>query len=308
MNISWLTLRDLEYLVTVARLEHFGKAAEACYVSQPALSAQIRKIEDFLGVRLFERSNRKVAITDVGRPIVAQALVVLEEAGKIIGLAQKSNKPLTGGFGLGAIATLGPYLLPHWLKPLRRSFPELELHLREGLTDDLIGELRAGNLEAVLAAKTFDERGLKVYSLFIEPFYLAVPKEHPLCGLESLRVIDLKSDEMVLLEDGHCLRDQAIEFCPANRRGAIRKFHATSLETIRHLVASGMGYTLMPGLAVSEDDKLKGLVAYRKFEGKPVGRQIALACRERSARMTDIEALVSFLRKHPPKGTTSIIP
>ncbi|HYR83162.1 MAG TPA: LysR substrate-binding domain-containing protein [Terriglobia bacterium] len=306
MNISWLTLRDLEYLVAVADQQHFGKAAESCNVSQPALSAQIRKIEDFLGLRLFERSNRTVVITPVGDRVARQARVVLEEARKILTLVQATNQPLSASFRLGAIATLGPYLMPYFLEGLRKRFPKVELLMKEGLTDALIADLRTGALDAVLAAPTFADDGLRLIPLFYEPFLLAAPKGHKLAAKEPLRVKDLHSEEMVLLEDGHCLRDQIVEACPTNRRGNFREFQATSLETLRHLVASGFGYTLIPRLAIASNDRLKNLVSYRPFAGKPVGREIVLVCRERFGRMADIDALAAFIRENLPPGVTPL--
>jgi LysR family transcriptional regulator, hydrogen peroxide-inducible genes activator len=302
MNISALTLRDLEYLVAVADRRHFGKAADACHVSQPALSAQIRKIEDFLGVQLFERSNRNVVITPIGEQVARQARIVLEEAGKIAELAQEISEPLSGMLRLGAIATLGPYLMPHLLGPLRKQFPRLQLLMKEGLTDELIEDLRNGMLDAVLAAPTFDTDGLRVIRLFEEPFLVAAPKNHAFASRSTVRPKDLNSEDMVLLEDGHCLRNQTVEVCPANRRGKFREFQATSLETLRHLVASGFGYSLMPRLAVDSNDRLKNLITYRPFEGKPVGRTILLVCRERFGRMNDIEALAQFIRENLPRG------
>jgi LysR family hydrogen peroxide-inducible transcriptional activator len=296
MNISWLTLRDLEYLVSVADHEHFGKAAAACHVSQPALSAQIRKVEDIVAVQLFERSNRSVAITPQGRAVVAQARVVLEEARKIGEVAGKAQRPLTGSLRLGLIATVGPYLMPHLLPPLRKAFPKLDLYLREGLTEQLLGELKAGQLDAVIASDTFSDPTLRVLPLFFEPFVLAVPRGHPLSSKPRISGRDLRGEEMILLEDGHCLRDQTLDICPANRRGRIRQFQATSLETLRHLVATGSGYTLIPELAVREDRQLKSLIKYRRFEDKPVGRNIILTCRTRFSRMADIDALAEFIR------------
>ena len=305
MNISALTLRDLEYLIAVADRRHFGKAAESCHVSQPSLSVQIRKIEEFLGVQLFERSNRNVVVTPIGEQVARQARIVLEEAGKIAALAQETSEPLSGGLRLGVIATLGPYLMPHLLGPFRKRFPKLELLMKEGLTDELLEDLRNGALDAVLAAPTFDTHGLKLIPLFNEPFLLAAPKRHELASKPVLRAKDLNSADMVLLEDGHCLRNQAIEVCPANRRGKFRKFQATSLETLRHLVATGFGYSLIPRLAVETNDRLKHLITYRAFEGKPVGRTIVLVCRERFGRMNDIETLAAFIRENLPEGVSA---
>lgn len=201
--------------------------------------------------------------------------------------------------------------MPHILGPLRKSFPKLELKLKEGLTDDLLEELRAGRLDAVLAARTFEEEGLHVIPLFHEPFLLTIPKGHPLQDKNPVKVSDLRASEMVLLEGGHCLRDQTIAVCPPNRRGNVREMHVTSLETLRHLVASGAGYTLMPILAVNDDKRLKGLIRYRRLEGKNTGRTIVLVCRDRFPRKREVELLGDLIRKHIPRtaaGKTALTP
>jgi LysR family hydrogen peroxide-inducible transcriptional activator len=300
MNISWLTLRDLQYLVAIADEEHFGKAAAACNVSQPALSAQIRKIEDVLGVQLFERTNRRVTITQHGKRVADQARIVLEEAGKIATLTAPEKQPLAGPFRLGAIATVGPYLLPHLLARLRKAYPMLELILQEGLTDSLLGDLKAGKLDAVIASDTFDDPSLTIIPLFYEPFVLAAPRDHPLSKKSSLTRRDLNGEQMILLEDGHCLRDQSLNLCPANRRGHIRQFHATSLETLRYLVATGSGYTLIPALALRPDKHLKPLIRYRTFDDDLVGRNVVLVCRNRFGRMSDVEELAEFIKRNIP--------
>ncbi|MHB1951240.1 MAG: LysR substrate-binding domain-containing protein [Acidiferrobacteraceae bacterium] len=303
MNVTALSLRDLEYLIAVAEYTHFGKAARAAHVSQPALSTQIRKVEELLGVRLFERSNRRVRITPAGERMVAQARVVLDEARRMADIVHGDQKPLSGIFRLGAISTLGPYYLPYVLAPLRKRYPDLMLYLREGLTAILLDDLRAGKLDAVLASPTtgFDE-SLDVIPLFTEPFMLAVPKGHRLAVRSPLRPSDLRVDDMVLLEDGHCLKDQSVALCPRNRRGHVRQYQATSLETLRHLVATGLGYTLIPLLAATEDAKLRRLLCYRAFDGKPVGRPIVLVFRRRYARTDDRDALVRLLKEHLPDG------
>jgi LysR family hydrogen peroxide-inducible transcriptional activator len=302
MNISWLTLRDLQYLVSVADHAHFGKAAAACHVSQPTLSAQIRKIEEVLAAQLFERSNRSVAITPQGQAVVNQARLVLEEAEKIPELTRSARQPLSGSLRLGVIATVGPYLMPHLLAPMRKTFPKLELFLREGMTEELLSELKAGRLDAVIASDTFDDPTLRVIPLYFEPFVLATPSGHPLAEKPSIGRRDLNSNDMVLLEDGHCLRDQSLDICPSNRRGHIRQFHATSLETLRHLVATGSGYTLVPEMAVREDKQLKPLMVYRRFSEKGIGRNVILVARKRFARMNDIDTLASLIRDHLPSS------
>jgi LysR family transcriptional regulator, hydrogen peroxide-inducible genes activator len=301
MNVSSITIRDLEYLTAVARHLHFGKAAAACHVTQPALSAQIRKLEDQLGFQIFERTNRKVALTERGQKVITQAHIVLEEAQKLIAISQAEGiKELEGTLRIGAIASVGPYYIPFVLPLLKKKYPKLQVLVQEGLTEDLLADLKDGNLDLVIAARTFDESGLQVFPLFDEPFLLAVPKEHPLSKKEPLKTTDLVGKEMVLLEDGHCLRDQALQICPPNRRGNIRQFHAMSLETLRQLVAAGMGYTLMPKLAVPDKDTMKGLLKYRPFKNDSIGRTIVLVCRERFARLAETQTLADLLRVNPP--------
>jgi LysR family hydrogen peroxide-inducible transcriptional activator len=300
MNTSWLTLRDLEYIVAVAQYLHFGKAADACNVSQPALSAQVKKMEQRLGFTIFERTNRRVSVTEQGKRVIEQAKIVVEEAGKIAALASRetADGKMRGTLRLGAIATLGPYYIPSFLPQIKKAYPELQLIFREGLTEELLSELRSGELDAVLAARTFNESGLRVFSLFREPFLLAAPKNHPLSKKAKFSPRDLRSEEMVLLEDGHCLRDQTLQLCPPNRRGNVRQLHVTSLETLRHLVGAGLGYTLMPQLAAGS--QMKGLLQYRKFEEGDIGREIVLACRDRYPRIRDVEKLANFLHSNPP--------
>jgi LysR family hydrogen peroxide-inducible transcriptional activator len=306
MDISWLTIRDLQYVTAVAEYRHFGKAAQACHVSQPALSAQIRKIEEVLGLPLFERTNRSVMITDAGAAIAEQAKVVLEEAEKLVALAAPAKQALSGTFRLGAIATLGPFLMPHLLGPLRTTFPELRLLMKEGLTHNLVQDLKNGTLDAALVSPTFQDESLKLIPLFFEPFWVAAPKSHPILKREHISGRDLRPNQMVLLEDGHCLRGQTLSICPPNRRGASQDFHATSVETLRHLVSSGFGYTILPELAVNNDARLRKWIGYKKINND-VGREVVLACRKRSPRMHDIEALVNFIRNNLPSGLSQAV-
>lgn len=306
MNISWLTLRDLEYVVAVAESRHFGRAAQACHVSQPALSAQIRKIETMLGLDLFERSNRKVMVTDAGAAVVDQARIVLQEARKLVEISSPSRGPLTGTLRLGAIATLGPYLMPHLLGSFRTQFPALNLLMKEGLTAELVHELKSGTLDAALMSPTVEDPSLRFIPLFFEPFWLAAPKDHPLLQRPHLGGRDLHPNEMVLLEDGHCLKNQTLDLCPANRRGGQRQFQATSIETLRHLVSSGFGYTVLPYLAIRDDPRLRKWIDYRQLEGKAPGREIVLACRKRFPLMGQMDMLAGFIREHLPKGLRAL--
>lgn len=299
MNYLNLTLRDLQYLSVLAQTKHFGKAAQLCNVSQPALSSQIKKIESVLGVCVFERNNRNVGITELGQQLVRQANTILSEAQKLHTLAEQSSNDLSGPLHVGVIATLGPYYIPGILPLLKKAFPKLQIILREGLTDELLQELKEGQLDVVLAAQTFDEKNFSVYPLFFEPFLLAAEKTHPILDQAKVTPADLKSSEMILLEDGHCLRDQALQLCPPHRKGAVRQFHATSLETIKYLVASSQGYTLMPELACKKQDG--ALLRYRPLQGSKIGRTIVLVCRDTFYKTRAVRELVTFLKKNSPR-------
>ncbi len=301
MNIAGLSLRDLEYVVAVADLRHFGKAAERCAVSQPSLSAQVRKLEERLGLTLFERTSRRVLPTPQGEAVIRQARVVLEEAHRLLALAGGSDGALTGRLAMGAIQTLGPYLFPHLLPAIRRHLPELSLTLSEGRTEGLLEELRAGRLDAVLLALPADGEGLAAEPLFFEPFVLAHPSGHRLEGIPAVTLADLDPGDLVLLEEGHCLRDQALAACGGTARGMR---HATGLETLRHMVAAGTGYTLMPLLAAGEGTTMGGLVTYRPFAGDPPGRTIGLAWRASDPRAPGFHALAPRLREAAPPGLT----
>ena len=248
MTVSWLTLRDLEYVLAVTVQKHFGRAAKECGVSQPSLSNQIKKIEGYLRVQLFERTNRRVHVTEAGEKLAVQAQIILDEARKIPSLLKRESKSSTRGIKLGVISTLTP-LISYFLPQLKKDAPKSTLLLREGLTENLIEELKSGSIDAVIAARTFDEVGLKVIPLFFEPFVLAAPKGHTILEKKNIKSSDLSASDMVLLEDGHCLRGQALQVCPANKRGNIQQYHVASIETLRYLVASGLGYTLLPKIA-----------------------------------------------------------
>ncbi|MBP2299147.1 LysR substrate-binding domain-containing protein [Azospirillum picis] len=307
MILAGLSLRDLEYVVAVAELRHFGRAAERCAVSQPSLSAQVRKLEEQLGVALFERTSRKVLLTPCGEAIVSQARVVLDEARRLLALADGSDGGLVGRLRLAAIHTLGPYLFPHVLPPLRARWPDLTLILSEGRTDGLLEELRDGRLDAVLLALPVEGEGLTAEALFFEPFLLAHSAGHRLCGAPGLNLNDLDPSELLLLEEGHCLRDQALAACGLTARGG--GVHATGLETLRHMVAAGAGCTLMPLLATRTAGggaaDVGGLVAYRGFDGDPPGRTIGLAWRASDPRARGLADLAGLLRGRLPAGTAA---
>ncbi|KZC34119.1 transcriptional regulator, partial [Rhodanobacter sp. FW510-R12] len=246
-----MNLRDLQYLVALAEHRHFGRAAEACFVSQPTLSTQIKKLEDELGVSLVERTPRKVLLTEVGRDIATRARDVLNEIEQIRGVARRTLDPESGTVRLGIFPTLGPYLLPHALPLVREAFPRLELLLVEEKTEVVLRMLREGKLDAGILALPLHEDSLHSEFLFEEPFLLAVSDAHPLAQHQGqLKLGDLSSQNLLLLEDGHCLRDQALEVCHLTGAGEHSGFRATSLETLRQMVAANVGITLLPVTAV----------------------------------------------------------
>jgi LysR family hydrogen peroxide-inducible transcriptional activator len=295
LSLAGLSLRDLEYLVAVAELRHFGHAANQCGVSQPALSGQIRKLEELLGTPVFERAGKKVLMTARGDALVGQARRVLAEARQLMELARDLNEPLTGRLCLSAIQTLGPYLFPHVLRPLRDQFPRLDLILGEGRTEELLASLRDGRIDAVLAALPITDRTLTAEPLFFEPFLLAHPAGHRLESSPAVTIADLPVEGLMLLEEGHCLRDQALALCGAGGSAAPRARHATSLETLRHMVAAGAGHTLMPALAAGEGDTLGGLIVYRPFTPDPPGRTVALVWRASDQRANQFHLLADCL-------------
>jgi len=299
MNVGGLSLRDLEYLVTVADERHFGRAAKRCNVSQPALSTQLRKLEAALGVIVFERTSRRVLPTERGRAVIRQARTILEEAQRLLVIAREGDEaPLTGAFALGAIQTLGPYYFPLVLRPLRDTFPGLALHLSEGRTADLVASVRDGRIDAALLSLPLDRAGLCVAPLFNEPLLLAHPGDHRFNQAATIRGDDLAGPDLLLLEEGNCLRDQTIAACAAVSSGGR---HATSLETLRSMVAAGNGYTLLPLLSARPDPN--GLIVTRTIEPESPERTIVLAWRASDPRSDSLALLVEFFRQHCPLGT-----
>lgn len=302
MSVRYLNLRDLAYVCAVAEHLHFGRAAEACAITQPALSERIRRIEEALNTVIFERTKRSVLLTPTGQEIVDTARKVLDQADDIDAIASAQQAPLAGEFRLGVIATLGPYLMPRLLGKLRKGYPKLQLHLAEGLTDGLLDELATGVLDAVLAALPVGRTDLNTKPLFFEPFWLAAPRDHRLAGQRSVTSRDIRGDEMILLQEGHCLSGHALDVCPTNRRGEAVRLQATGLETLRHMVASGARYTLLPWLAVGDQPMLEELIAYKSFAGKPQGRTIGIIWRRTFPRRRDIESFAGFIAEHLPRG------
>ncbi len=278
-----MNLRDLRYLVALADLRHFGRAAEACFVSQPTLSTQLKKLEEELDVALIERTSRQVMLTDIGREIAARARTVLREADEIKALAKRTRDPEAGMVRLGVFPTLGPYLLPHVVPNVRAKFPNLTLLLTEEKTETLLRQLRDGRLDAAIMAAPIDDPQLAHLDLFSEDFVLAMPKSHPLAKRKRIALADLVDEELLLLEDGHCLRDHALDVCQLAGAIETRSFRATSLETLRQMVAGGVGITLLPALAVAPPVATSDNVQIVRFSGEPPHRQVALFWRRSSA-------------------------
>ncbi|MBW8312539.1 MAG: LysR family transcriptional regulator [Rhizobium sp.] len=296
-----MNLRDLRYLVALADLRHFGRAAEACHVSQPTLSTQIRKLEEELGVSLVERAPRHVMLTPAGQDIAQRARRVLAEVEQMRETARRTADPEAGSVRLGLFPTLGPYLLPHVVPRIRRRFPRLELLLVEEKTETILHMLRDGKLDAAVLALPLHEDWADSEFLFEEPFLLAVPEGHSLSGRHDLTLADLGDQHLLLLEEGHCLRDQALEVCGLAGAGEKEGFRATSLETLRQMVAAGVGVTLLPVLAVKPPVPPSANLRLLPFRDPPPSRRLALVWRKSSAMAAFLHELAGELRDLPPE-------
>ncbi|NND45854.1 MAG: LysR family transcriptional regulator [Xanthomonadales bacterium] len=294
-----MNLRALQYLVKLAELQHFSKAAEACFVSQPTLSTQIMKLEEELGVQLVERIPRKVQLTPVGKEITERARHVLRDIERIRMTARRSRDPEKGTLRLGIFPTLAPYFLPHVVPGIRRRFPDLKLQLSEEKTEDILKALEDGALDAALLALPLDGDGLEIEVLFEEPFLLAMPESHPLTDATEIEMRDLEGEELLLLEDGHCLREHALEVRTLAGARERVDFHATSMETLRQMVAADVGITLMPMLSIKPPVAVTGNVALKPFRAPAPARTIALVWRRSSPLGELMQALAVCLRDFP---------
>jgi len=291
-----MNLRDLRYLVALADERHFGRAAERCFVSQPTLSAQIRKLEEYLGVSLVERRPKRVTLTAAGEKIVERARRLLQEADSIVELAKTERDPLAGQLRLALIPTVGPYLLPHVVRRLRRALPRLKLLLYEYQTGPLLQKLRDGELDLGILALPAAADGLATAELYEEPFMLAVPANHPLAAHDRVRLEDLEGEPLLLLEDGHCLRDQALEVCSRIRLGEEQDYRATSLETLRQMVAAGHGVTLLPQFAAASPVGTARGLRIKPFGNPPPARTIGAVWRKSTTRGQAIDSVVATIR------------
>ncbi len=293
-----LKLKDLRYLVAVADTRHFGRAAERSFVSQPTLSAQLKKLEDYLGVQLIERAPKRVSLTAAGEEIVERARRILEASDDIVEIAKGHSDPLAGRLRLALLPTIGPYLLPNVAARLRKALPRLELMLYEYQTDPMLEKLHSGEIDVGVLALPVPLDGLDVYELYEEPFTVAMPADHRLASRAHIKVEDLDHETLLLLEDGHCLRDQALDICSGTGVQEKQDFRATSLETLRQMVAAGVGITLLPELAGRGAYGNARGVAIRPF-AKPVPkRTIGAVWRKSSARRAAILALAKQIEAH----------
>ena len=305
-----MTLTELKYIVAVARERHFGKAAEACHVSQPTLSVAVKKLEEELELKLFERNANEVTVTPLGEEVVRQAQSVLEQAAGIREIAKRGKDPLAGPLKLGVIYTIAPYLLPDLVKQVIDLTPQMPLMLQENFTVRLLEMLRVGEIDCAILAEPFPDAGLAIAPLYDEPFVAAVPRKHALAACKSVSVEQLKLETMLLLGTGHCFRDHVLEVCPEFARfsgtaeGIQKSFEGSSLETIKHMVSAGMGVTLVPRLSVSnealaagparrkdEDPYIRYLPIVDQGGAPPPTRRVVLAWRRSFTRYEAIAAL-----------------
>ncbi len=319
-----MTLTELKYIVAVAREKHFGKAAEACFVSQPTLSVAIKKLEEELQLKLFERSANEVSVTPLGQEIIQQAQSVLEQAALIKEIAKRGKDPLAGALRLGVIYTIGPYLLPSLVRQMIAQAPQMPLMLQENFTVKLLEMLRTGETDCAILAEPFPDTGLAIAPLYDEPFMAAVPMAHPLAKQTSVTAEQLKNETMLLLGTGHCFRDHVLEVCPefarfsSHAEGIRKSFEGSSLETIRHMVAAGMGVTLVPRLSVpdaalldspqrqNEDAYVKYLPITDAAGGAPPSRRVVLAWRRSFTRYEAVAALRNAIYACALPGVTRL--
>lgn len=295
-----MTLTELRYVVTLARERHFGRAAERCHVSQPTLSVAVKKLEDELGIPLFERSKSSIRVTETGQRIIEQAQRVLDQVGVIKDMAQDGKNQLNSPLRVGAIYTIGPYLFPHLLPELRRAAPEMPLFIEENYTASLRQKLRHSELDAIIIALPFEEPEVVTLPLYDEPFVVLLPAGHPLTAKDSLTAEELAKEQLLLLGPGHCFRDQVLESCPPLVEAVTRNAGATapalvtegsSLETIRHMVASGLGITVLPLSAATAMQYHEDILAVRPFAAPVPFRTVALAWRVTFPRPKAIDVL-----------------
>jgi LysR family hydrogen peroxide-inducible transcriptional activator len=303
-----MTLKELQYLVALADQRRFVRAAEACHVGQPTLSTQLKKLEDYLGVTLFERNKHYLIPTPVGEQIIERARIALGVVNQIRQLARQGDDPIGGSLRLGVIPTLGPYLVPHLLPTLRQTCPQLHLFLREDLTSNLLERLKQGRLDVLLLALPLRGDDIEVMPLFREPFTVALPAGHALWDKDQIGEGELAGQNVLLLEEGHCMRDQALAICGSTASDEREELKATSLETLRQMVAAGVGCTLLPALATlpGVGSVCDGLVRVRPFASPAPTRLIGIAWRHRYLREQTIKRLAQVILSSLPPGVEAV--
>jgi LysR family hydrogen peroxide-inducible transcriptional activator len=306
-----MNLRDLKYIIAVAETRHFGKAAERCFVSQPTLSGQIKKLEEELGVAIFERTQRSVEVTPVGDAILEHARQIMEQVEVIEQLAQAQQDPLAGPLRIGAIPTLSPYLMPLILLPLKQQIPQMKLVLSEELTETLLARLRNHEIDAALLATPVEEPDLVALPLFDEPFWLAFPRQHPFYNKEKITRRDLDSVNLLLLAEGHCLAQQAMDVCHLKERetqGEMADLRAASLETLIQLVGAGFGCTLIPALAMRGSWTTDSGVVAQPLALPDAYRRVSLVFRHSYPRQQALQAFASLIQNNLPNTVTRLGP
>jgi len=306
MEVGDITLKDLEYVLAVAEHLNFSIAAAHCHVSQPALSKQLKALEMHMGVVLFERTKRQVRLSQAGERFCLQAQRVLDEAEKLLQMMNPMRKPLTGPFHLGIIASTCPYLMPYCVSAVQDRFPELQLFLTEGLTDSLVKQLRQGQLDAVIATNTFEMDGLREYPLYFEPFLLAVSRDMNPKQPSHILVRDIQVEKLLLLEDGHCLKDQTTELCMIPESRTTQQFKATSLETLLHMTAGGVGISIIPALAVPQESPMAGRLLFSQLDDSGSGRLMSLYSRAEYPLVANMEAMAALIRDCVPSSIVQV--
>ena len=304
-----MTLTELRYIVALAQERHFGRAAERCFVSQPTLSVAVRKLEDELGVALFERNRNEIAPTAIGARIIEQARTVLEESQVVTQIAREGKNPLLGPLRLGAIYTIGPYLLPRLIGPLTRLAPEMPLMIEENYTAVLAERLRQGALDIVILSLPFHHPQIRTWALYDEPFVVITPPLHPWRERDAIGAQDLAGEDVLLLGEGHCFRNQVIEACPDciqdnGQDHRLRGFEGTSLETLRQMVASGLGVSVLPLTAALSSPLADSLLRVKPFQGQAPQRRVALAWRRSFPRQAAADILRQAIRACELPGVT----
>ena len=304
-----MNLRDVKYVIAVAETGHFGRAAAKCFVSQPTLSGQIKKLEDELGITIFERTNRSVEITPVGEAILTHARAIMEQADAIKQLAQAHRDPLAGPLRIGAIPTLSPYLMPLILAPLKKQLPQMKLFLSEEMTKTLLERLRSHEIDAALLATTVEEQEFETLPLFDEPFWVAYARDHAFYEKDQIRLRDLTNENLLLLAEGHCLADQAMEVCKVKERqthGEMADLRASSLETLIQLVGAGYGITLVPALAMRGSWTAGSGVVAQPLVIKNALRRVSLVFRRSFPRRAALRAFADVIIDNLPNTVTLV--